>query len=93
VCGDTVDGSRDSKTLVIGEALNRLADPPAGSVLMVGDRSQDVLGAAAHGLACAGALWGYGSVAELSAAGARRLCRQPAEVLDLIEASRLDPAG
>jgi phosphoglycolate phosphatase-like HAD superfamily hydrolase len=47
-----------------------------------------VLGAAAHGLDCAGALWGYGSAAELTAAGALRLCAKPAEVLDLLE-----PAG
>ncbi len=84
VCGDTVDGQRDSKALVIAEALGRLGDPPPAEVLMVGDRSHDVLGAAAHGIECAGALWGYGSVAELTAAGAMRLCASPAEVLGLV---------
>jgi phosphoglycolate phosphatase len=83
VCGDTLDGSRDSKALVVGEALRRLGDPDPNTVLMVGDRSHDVLGAAAHGLGCAGALWGYGSAEELVAAGALRLCAKPAEVLDL----------
>jgi phosphoglycolate phosphatase len=84
VCGDTVDGKRDSKALVVGETLRRLGDPDPATVLMVGDRSHDVLGAAAHGLDCAGALWGYGSAAELTAAGARRLCAKPSEVLDLL---------
>ena len=84
VCGDTLDGSRDSKALVVAEALRRLGDPDPSTVLMVGDRSHDVLGAAAHGVACAGALWGYGSAAELTAAGAHRLCAKPAEVLDLL---------
>jgi phosphoglycolate phosphatase len=93
VCGDTVDGRRDSKALVVGEVLHRLGDPPAGSVLMVGDRSHDVLGAAAHGLGCAGALWGYGTAAELEAAGALRLCERPAEVLELIQPARLDSVG
>ena len=70
VCGDTVDGARDSKALVVGEALRRLGEPDPSRVLMVGDRSHDVLGAAAHGLDCAGALWGYGT--RDRAAGGRR---------------------
>jgi phosphoglycolate phosphatase len=86
VCGDTLDGGRDSKALVVGEALRRLGNPDPATVLMVGDRSHDVLGAAAHGLDCAGALWGYGSAAELTAAGALRLCAKPGEVLDLLPA-------
>jgi phosphoglycolate phosphatase len=84
VCGDTVDGARDSKALVVGEALRRLGGPDPSRVLMVGDRSHDVLGAAAHGLDCAGALWGYGTATELTAAGALRLCAKPAEVLELL---------
>lgn len=84
VCGDTLDGGRDSKALVLGEALRRLGSPDPATVLMVGDRSHDVLGAAAHGLDCAGALWGYGGAAELSAAGALRLCAAPAELLELL---------
>lgn len=84
VCGDTLDGRRDSKALVVGEALRRLDNPDPSTVLMVGDRSHDVLGAAAHGLKCAGALWGYGSAEELTAAGALRLCARPAEVLDVL---------
>ena len=85
VCGDTPDGQRDSKALVIGEALRRLGRPDPDRVLMVGDRSHDVLGAAAHGLSCVGALWGYGSRAELATAGAVELCQTPAELLDLVE--------
>lgn len=84
VCGDTLDGDRGSKALVVGEALRRLGGPDPSTVLMVGDRSHDVLGAAAHGLDCAGALWGYGTAAELAAAGALRLCAKPSEVLDLL---------
>ena len=84
VCGDTLDGGRGSKALVVGEALRRLDGPDPSTVLMVGDRSHDVLGAAAHGLDCAGALWGYGTAAELTAAGALRLCAKPSEVLDAL---------
>ena len=70
VGGDTVDGRRDSKAQVIGEVLLRLGDPAPESVLMVGDRSHDVIGAAAHGIATHGAGWGYGAPGELEAAGA-----------------------
>ncbi|HEY2043534.1 MAG TPA: HAD hydrolase-like protein [Jatrophihabitans sp.] len=82
--GDTLDGQRDSKALVIGAVLDRLGNPDPGTVLMVGDRSQDVLGAAAHGIACAGALWGYGSVEELTEAGAAWLCQRAADLVDQI---------
>ena len=85
ICGDTLDGRRDSKALVVGEALRRLGGPDPAQVLMVGDRSHDVLGAAAHGIDCAGALWGYGSVTELTEAGALRLCERPADLLELID--------
>ena len=91
--GDTVDGQRDSKAQVIGEVLSRLGSPVPESVLMVGDRSHDVLGAAAHGVDCAGALWGYGTRAELTNAGALRLCATPAEVLELVRASAAEQAG
>ena len=84
VGGDTLDGARDSKALVVGEVLARFGDPDPSEILMVGDRSHDVLGAAAHGIECAGALWGYGTAEELTAAGAVRLCAGPDDVLDLL---------
>lgn len=70
ICGDTLDGSRGSKALVIGEALSRLGQPEPTTVLMVGDRAHDVIGARAHGIGCLGAGWGYGSEPELLEAGA-----------------------
>jgi len=87
ICGDTLDGLRDTKALVVGEALRRLGNPDPAAVLMVGDRSHDVLGAAAHGIACAGVLWGYGGRAELENAGAEWLCARPAELLELVAAT------
>jgi phosphoglycolate phosphatase len=81
ICGDTVDGLRDTKALVVGEVLHRLGDPDPRTVLMLGDRSHDVLGSAAHDVPCLGVLWGYGTVVELTAAGAHGLCSRPADVL------------
>jgi phosphoglycolate phosphatase len=37
---------------------------------MVGDRSHDAVGAAAHGLPCLGVAWGYAEPGELEDAGA-----------------------
>jgi phosphoglycolate phosphatase len=47
---------------------------------MVGDRSHDVVGARAHGLACVGAGWGYGLPGELHGAGAHPVFATPGEL-------------
>ncbi len=80
ICGDTLDGRRGSKALVIGDALRRLADPDPSSVVMVGDRSHDVIGAGAHGLRSYGAGWGYGAADELTVAGAAAVYASPADL-------------
>lgn len=77
--GDDFEASRDSKALVVGEVLRRLGHPDPSTVLMVGDRVHDVDGAAAHGVGCLGAGWGYGTPEELS--GALSWHRSPAELL------------
>ncbi len=81
--GDTLDGARGSKALVVGDVLTRLGSPPPDRVVMVGDRQHDVIGAAVHGVACVGALWGYGDREELEAAGAWAVCDQPTDLLEL----------
>ncbi|MGO4121794.1 HAD hydrolase-like protein [Arthrobacter sp. YAF16] len=43
---------------------------PAGQAVMVGDRAQDVAGAAANGSDCVGVGWGFAPDRELHAAGA-----------------------
>jgi phosphoglycolate phosphatase len=54
---------------VITYALAQLGADTA-HVVMVGDRSYDVLGAKALGLPCIGVTFGYGSEEELRTAGA-----------------------
>ena len=68
-CGASLDEARDSKAAVIEYALSLCGAEPS-DVLMVGDRSHDVLGARDHGIDTAGVLWGYGSKEELESAGA-----------------------
>lgn len=66
--GDALDGSRDTKAKVITSVLERLGRPDPAGVLMLGDRSHDVDGARAHGIACLGAGWGYATPGELNGA-------------------------
>ncbi|WP_375501042.1 HAD hydrolase-like protein [uncultured Jatrophihabitans sp.] len=80
VGGDLDYGSRGTKALVVQEVLRRLGDPAPDTVLMVGDREHDVLGARACGVETIGAGWGYGGPGELEAAGARAICAAPREL-------------
>ena len=83
--GAELDGSRDSKSLVIEHALAMTnSDPSTQSMRMVGDRRHDVAGAREHGIDTIGVLWGYGDEAELTTAGAIALARNPAELADLL---------
>lgn len=69
VSGATLDGSLIEKGDIIRLVLEK-HNLPKESVLMIGDRSFDVLGAKEQGIASAGVLWGYGSKEELETAGA-----------------------
>lgn len=62
--GASMDESRDTKTDVICHVLSQPA-LQGKRVLMVGDRSDDLQGAANCGLDAAGVLYGYGSREEL----------------------------
>jgi phosphoglycolate phosphatase len=78
VHGATFDGTVRHKDQVVGAAL--AAHPDGERPVLVGDRAQDVLGAAAHGLACVGAGWGPAPEGELARAGAAAIARTPGDV-------------
>jgi phosphoglycolate phosphatase len=59
IAGASVDGTRSTKADVVAHALAQLAPLP-DHVLMVGDRSHDVEGAAVHGIETVVVGWGYG---------------------------------
>jgi phosphoglycolate phosphatase len=77
VHGATLDGAVRHKDQVVAAAL--AAHPDGVRPVLVGDREQDVLGAAAHGLPCIGAGWGPAEDGELS--GAAVVVERPADVL------------
>ena len=62
--GASMDESRDTKTEVVRYVLEQPC-VKGKRVLMVGDRNDDMRGAADCGLDAAGALYGYGSREEL----------------------------
>ena len=86
VYGPSEDGVLHDKAELIAHALREERLAP-GDVAMVGDRAHDVLGARACGVAAIGALWGYGSHAELTEAGAHALAEAPAGVGPALEAA------
>ena len=95
ICGGSLEHHRDTKATIIGRALAALDLSSGSGVIMVGDRSYDVLGAAAHDIPTIGAAYGMGGAAELRAAGASWTVDGLAELGPLLERlerlDRLDP--
>ncbi|CAN5631680.1 HAD family hydrolase [soil metagenome] len=79
VYGAHPDGTFEDKADLIAHMIAALGIDPAAAI-MVGDRNYDMVAARKNGLAALGALWGYGSEAELSEAGAYALCAAPADL-------------
>ena len=69
ICGPGLDERKTAKADVVADALRRSATD-SRDAMMIGDRSHDVLGAAACGVRTIGVLYGYGSREELTGAGA-----------------------
>lgn len=84
VGGAGLDGTRNYKHEVIEYVLAQADITDRNSVLMIGDRKQDVLGAHKTSLKCMGILWGYGSYEELHNAGADFIARTPKEAADML---------
>ena len=79
VYGPEMEGRFDDKTDLIAYLLATEKVAPEHAV-MIGDRAGDVVGARANRVRSIGVLWGYGSAAELTGAGADDLCRSPVEL-------------
>lgn len=70
VAGSGLDGSLHTKTDVINYILQSNNITDLGSVIMIGDRKHDIIGAKNAGIDSAGVLYGFGDYQELSEAGA-----------------------
>jgi phosphoglycolate phosphatase len=84
IVGATMDGSRSEKADVIRYALetNKITD--LSQALMIGDRKYDIIGANKNDIASVGVLFGYGSRAELEAAGANYIVENPLEIAHFV---------
>jgi phosphoglycolate phosphatase len=83
VYGSELDGTNADKSDLIGHIL-RVEPLTATETIMVGDRSHDMIGARSNGVFAVGALWGYGSKAELVSTGASALCESPSDLPRLL---------
>lgn len=83
--GSRLGGIGTPKAGIISEVLEKLQDPPKEEVVMIGDRSYDVLGAKACGIDCIGVEYGFASPGELSAAGADYVVPTVEELGKLLE--------
>ena len=81
VFGAELDGLHSDKTDLLRHALQAEGVDPSQAI-MIGDRSFDMVGARNNGMTAVGVLYGYGSEAELRAAGAHHVCATPQEVLE-----------
>jgi phosphoglycolate phosphatase len=73
-----------TKSQVVKDALEALDMPDPASVVMVGDREHDVIGAKANGVSSIGVLYGYGDRAELEAAGATHVADSVTELRQIL---------
>lgn len=83
VFGSELDGTRTDKADLLRFALDETGCA-AEEATMIGDRRHDIVGAIANDVAHVGVLYGYGSAEELREAGARRLARDPAELVAIL---------
>lgn len=84
VSAATMDGSRSEKADIIKYALDSNGINNLSSVIMVGDRKYDIIGAKQCNLDSIGVLFGYGSKNELEMAGADFIVETPLEILNVL---------
>jgi phosphoglycolate phosphatase len=81
----------DGRNSVKGDLIRHiLANEPieAARTIMIGDRSHDIVGARANGIAAIGVLWGYGDRQELEGSGAAGIAERPEELPSAIRSVR-----
>ncbi|MBX6381863.1 MAG: HAD hydrolase-like protein [Microbispora sp.] len=86
VAGATLDGSRRHKADVVRHALDVLGAPP-GAAVMVGDRREDVAGAAACGVRSIAVTWGFGEASEFAHPRLIAVVDTPGRLLEVLSRS------
>ncbi len=81
VSAESFKNNHSSKEDLINTCLGFFGNPDKQTVIMTGDRFYDIDGANAVGIDSAGAVFGFGTVEELSAAGATHILNKPEDLL------------
>jgi len=84
VLGPATDGLDTTKADVVADVLQTMGIPANPDVVLIGDRSHDVVGAHAVGISSIGVTWGYGSREELRATGADVIVSDVEELAELL---------
>lgn len=87
VSGSEFDGSRAVKKDIIEFALQQNNINDLDSVVMVGDREHDIIGAKLTGVASIGVCYGYGGFDELQEAGADKIVNSIEELSAFLTAA------
>ena len=80
----SLDSSRSQKTDVIRHTLHLCGNPAPDTVVMIGDRKHDILGAAQNGIQSVGVLYGYGDRPELETAGADAIAQSVEQLRSIL---------
>jgi phosphoglycolate phosphatase len=83
ICGASMDTSRSSKEAVIAYLIEQ--NGRTDNMIMVGDTKFDVIGAKSLGIPCIGVSWGYGTVEDMTQAGAAAIAHSMEELLALLD--------
>ena len=83
VNGASFDESKRTKSAVIKDTIEK-GNFKKESILMVGDRENDVKGAIKNEIDILGVLYGYGDKEELKTAGCFNIVKTPAEITEFI---------
>lgn len=84
IAGSGLDGSLHTKTDVINYILQSNNITDLSTVVMIGDRKHDIIGAKNVGIDSIGVLYGFGDYEELSEAGATHIVKDIAELRNLL---------
>ena len=89
IVGSEMNGARTQKSEVVEEAISLLGlSDRREEVIMVGDKSHDVIGAASCGIKCIAVSYGYGTMEELEGASPLCIVDSPQAVADFFDSSR-----
>lgn len=88
IAGANMDETRSDKREIIEYALGEIGVTDISSVIMIGDREYDIIGAHKVGADSIGVTYGYGSREELENAGATYIAESTSDIYNIIKGAK-----